>query len=331
MAKLRTSRASRPESNPSSPPQSPQSNDAYHPPPSSSIAASSSSSSANPYPSYPHVRAAEEHHESSKDTQIRSDRTADSLSKPFVVEEKIQVPQSMGGASQLPNRSGVVSKASVSNPIESQTIVTNASKSFVPAKGKHIDAAPSRQSRTRVGSGSAPSQSVDEESGGKKTSTRKRQISSISGQSKKEDLDDVPLNDGEFEVEEIRNMKRLRARVQYLVKWLNYPESDNTWEPAENILSRQLISRFQNNLKKPAVWEYCSVACGKTVGPRWSQHSENDSAAIEKEFKDWLATPTVDTAMLQLTSGMYEMDFNRMIQMNTEPSGKLEYLRRSVK
>eukprot|EP00002_Diphylleia_rotans_P021529 TRINITY_DN4187_c0_g1_i2.p1 TRINITY_DN4187_c0_g1~~TRINITY_DN4187_c0_g1_i2.p1 ORF type:complete len:127 (+),score=18.72 TRINITY_DN4187_c0_g1_i2:205-585(+) len=126
-------------------------------------------------------------------------------------------------------------------------------------------------------------------------------------------------------------MKRLRARVQYLVKWLNYPESDNTWEPAENILSRQLISRFQNNLKKPAVWEYCSVACGKTVGPRWSQHSENDSAAIEKEFKDWLATPTVDTAMLQLTSGMYEMDFNRMIQMNTEPSGKLEYLRRSVK
>lgn len=31
----------------------------------------------------------------------------------------------------------------------------------------------------------------------------------------------------------------------YLVKWLNYPESQNTWEPEENILGQFLLDDFK--------------------------------------------------------------------------------------
>lgn len=39
----------------------------------------------------------------------------------------------------------------------------------------------------------------------------------------------------EWEVEAIINDRRHYGKKQYLVKWLGYPSSDNTWEPEENI------------------------------------------------------------------------------------------------
>src|ERR1700731_3066243 len=35
----------------------------------------------------------------------------------------------------------------------------------------------------------------------------------------------------EYEVEAILDMKKVRCRVRYLVKWLGYPTKENTWEP----------------------------------------------------------------------------------------------------
>lgn len=38
---------------------------------------------------------------------------------------------------------------------------------------------------------------------------------------------------------------------QYLVKWKGYPESDNTWEPMENIHSPELIKAFHKRYGLP--------------------------------------------------------------------------------
>ena len=35
--------------------------------------------------------------------------------------------------------------------------------------------------------------------------------------------------------------------MQYLVKWLGYPESDNTWEPVENLHADNLIQDYEHH------------------------------------------------------------------------------------
>jgi hypothetical protein len=39
----------------------------------------------------------------------------------------------------------------------------------------------------------------------------------------------------EYEVEEVLDCQEIRKSVKYLVKWKNYPHSENSWEPRENL------------------------------------------------------------------------------------------------
>ena len=49
----------------------------------------------------------------------------------------------------------------------------------------------------------------------------------------------------EFEVESIAGIKKEGSGFKFLVRWKGYSESDNTWEPFDNVTnSRQLLKQF---------------------------------------------------------------------------------------
>jgi hypothetical protein len=66
------------------------------------------------------------------------------------------------------------------------------------------------------------------------------------------DLASGDSEDDEFEVERIiRRRLSSRGQPEYLVKWAGYPNSENTWQPAETMNCDRLITEFEskrNNL-----------------------------------------------------------------------------------
>jgi len=57
----------------------------------------------------------------------------------------------------------------------------------------------------------------------------------------------------EYMVEKILDKRIKGNKVQYYLKWKNYPEADNTWEPVDNLADcKDLIRDFEEKLKKKA-------------------------------------------------------------------------------
>jgi hypothetical protein len=56
--------------------------------------------------------------------------------------------------------------------------------------------------------------------------------------------------DNVFEVEEILAHRTNDNGKEYLVKWLGYPDSDNTWEPDTNLTNCQQLVRKYHDAKK---------------------------------------------------------------------------------
>ncbi len=49
-------------------------------------------------------------------------------------------------------------------------------------------------------------------------------------------------SDGEYYVEKVIKMRVKEGREEFLVKWIDYPLSEATWEPFENLLARKHVS-----------------------------------------------------------------------------------------
>ena len=52
-------------------------------------------------------------------------------------------------------------------------------------------------------------------------------------------------DDNVFNAEKILKERKRKGQTQFLIKWANYPKSQSTWEPEENILDERLITNFR--------------------------------------------------------------------------------------
>jgi hypothetical protein len=62
-------------------------------------------------------------------------------------------------------------------------------------------------------------------------------------------------------------------KLQYLVKWVGYPNSDNTWEPVTQIHAPDLIKHYQkqHQLSIKTLWTMVKARCA--LSPKQSQPS----------------------------------------------------------
>jgi len=72
---------------------------------------------------------------------------------------------------------------------------------------------------------------------------------------KKKEVETIPepeaeVGEEEYEVEKCVDKRMVKGKVQYLIKWKGFEDTDNTWEPVENLECEELISEFEEILKK---------------------------------------------------------------------------------
>ncbi|XP_031560643.1 chromobox protein homolog 1-like [Actinia tenebrosa] len=54
----------------------------------------------------------------------------------------------------------------------------------------------------------------------------------------------------EYEVEKVVDKRNVNGQVHYLLKWKNYPDSDNTWEASEGLQCPELIAEFEKKMQE---------------------------------------------------------------------------------
>lgn len=54
-----------------------------------------------------------------------------------------------------------------------------------------------------------------------------------------------------YDVEAIVKHRILKGKKQYLIKWLGYPSSQNTWEDEDNIFCEELKRAYEDSISQP--------------------------------------------------------------------------------
>ncbi|ETW82507.1 hypothetical protein HETIRDRAFT_450354 [Heterobasidion irregulare TC 32-1] len=125
------------------------------------------------------------------------------------------------------------------------------------------------------------------------------------------------LNDEEhYEVEEIVDSKKQGWGTKYLVKWMGYPEADDTWEPytllkgmAEEAM-KKLHDRYPN--KPPIPWPLPLTGYETFPYPRGVPTRRN-RLSIEGTKEEGVEEPKQPSNMEQLLAGVFDTGLERLL------------------
>ncbi len=105
----------------------------------------------------------------------------------------------------------------------------------------------------------------------------------------------------EFEVERIVAHRTFgqSKRLQYLIKWKGYPESDNSWEPADQVHAPDLVKHYQSTAKHQSAIKVTSY---QSAGEGQSAAETRELKGMQSMLKNYIECPTIFPASLLNTS-----------------------------
>jgi chromobox protein 1 len=123
-----------------------------------------------------------------------------------------------------------------------------------------------------------------------------------------------------FDVEAVVNTRVVKGKRQFLIKWVGYPDSENTWEDEDNLMCDDLVQKYFEDKK--------------TQKTKPAKSKVSDVEIVSKMPKtDKIETNTINTEKEQLKplfemvppiTNLWHQDILKVTGASLDPDGTLQ-------